>query len=134
MGGGPVVRALAAFPSFGFSELGQKKPFQDFGNDNPTGSLSGSPLRFLPGGSMIASTFEQATESMTPKAPALHTMPVLGTDPTAPNDTNAAQRKLDAAAEKERLRAGRGKASTMITSPDEQAATGPRLKKFLGGY
>jgi hypothetical protein len=134
MGGGPVQRALAGVGSLGLSELTQKKPFQDFHTDNPTSSATGGPLRFIPGGSQIAGIMDLAQNEMTPEAPTPHTLPVLGTEKTDDPAADNAKRKLDAAAEKERLRAGRGKASTMITSPDDQAITGPRLKKFLGGY
>ena len=49
-------------------------------------------------------------DSMTPEAPALHTMPVLGQQNA--EDTTA-QQKLDALAEAERVRAGRGRADSV---------------------
>ena len=49
MGGGPVMRSLAALGTLGLSETAQKKPFQDLGNDNPVNSAAGGPLRFIPG-------------------------------------------------------------------------------------
>lgn len=59
----------------------------------------------------------------------LHTMPVLGKQN---EDDTTAQQKLDALAEAERVRAGRGRASNVLTSPDDMPAK--RAKKFLGGY
>ena len=47
MGGGPVMRSLAALGTLGLSETAQKKPFQDLGNDNPVNSAAGGPLRLL---------------------------------------------------------------------------------------
>ena len=70
------------------------------------------------------------TDSMVPDKPNLTTLPVLGQQ--NPTDTTGAQKEA-AAAEAERLRAGRGKASTILTSPDDQGST-PRLKRYLGGY
>ena len=78
MGGGPVFRSLAALGTLGLSETAQKKPFQDFGNDNPVNAAAGGPLRFIPGGAQIAAVMGMGADSMTPEAPALHTMPVLG--------------------------------------------------------
>ncbi len=129
MGGGPVGRGLAAAFTLGLSETAQKKPFQDLGNDNPVNSLAGGPLRFIPGGAQIAALMGMGADSMTPEAPALHTMPVLGQQNAA--DTTA-QQKLDALAEAERVRAGRGRAANMLTSPDDAPA--PKVKKYLGGY
>lgn len=129
MGGGPVGRGLAAAFTLGLSETAQKKPFQDLGNDNPVNSLAGGPLRFIPGGAQIAALMGMGADSMTPEAPALHTMPVLGQQNA--EDTTA-QQKLDALAEAERVRAGRGRAANMLTSPDDAPA--PKVKKYLGGY
>lgn len=70
MGGGPVVRTLAAAMTVGASELGQKKPFQNMTDkDEPTGGITGGPLRFLPGAAGIAPTME----AMVPKPPELPT-------------------------------------------------------------
>lgn len=129
MGGGPVMRSLAALGTLGLSEAAQKKPFQDLGNDNPVNAAAGGPLRFIPGGAQIAAVMGMGADSMTPEAPALHTMPVLGQQ--GAEDTTA-QQKLDALAEAERVRAGRGRAANMLTSPDDAPA--PKVKKFLGGY
>ena len=129
MGGGPVMRSLAALGTLGLSETAQKKPFQDFGNDNPVNAAAGGPLRFIPGGAQIAAVMGMGADSMTPEAPALHTMPVLGQKNA--EDTTA-QQKLDALAEAERVRAGRGRAANMLTSPDDAPA--PKVKKYLGGY
>jgi len=130
MGGGPVFRSLAALGTLGLSETAQKKPFQDLGNDNPVNSTAGGPLRFIPGGAQIAAVMGMGTDSMVPDKPNLTTLPVLGQQNAA--DTTGAQKEA-AAAEAERLRAGRGKASTILTSPDDQGST-PRLKRYLGGY
>ena len=129
MGGGPVMRSIAALGTLGLSEVAQKKPFQDLGNDNPVNGMAGGPLRFIPGGAQIAAVMGMVADSMTPEAPALHTMPVLGQQNA--EDTTA-QQKLDALAEAERVRAGRGRAANMLTSPDDAPA--PKVKKFLGGY
>ena len=129
MGGGPIMRSLAAVGTLGLSEAAQKKPFQDFGNDNPVNATAGGPLRFIPGGAQIAALMGMGSESMTPEAPALHTMPVLGKQ--GAEDTTG-QQKLDALAEAERVRAGRGRAANMLTSPDDAPAR--KVKKFLGGY
>ena len=129
MGGGPVMRSLAALGTLGLSETAQKKPFQDLGNDNPVNSAAGGPLRFIPGGAQIAAVMGMGADSMTPEPPTLHTMPVLGQQ--GAEDTTA-QQKLDALAEAERVRAGRGRASNVLTSPDDMPAK--RAKKFLGGY
>ena len=129
MGGGPVMRSLAALGTLGISEVAQKKPFQDLGNDNPVNGMAGGPLRFIPGGAQIAAVMGMGTDSMTPEPPTLHTMPVLGKQNE--NDTTS-QQKLDALAEAERVRAGRGRASNVLTSPDDMPAK--RAKKFLGGY
>ncbi len=129
MGGGPVMRSLAALGTLGISEVAQKKPFQDLGNDNPVNGMAGGPLRFIPGGAQIAAVMGMGTDLMTPDPPTLHTMPVLGQQ--GAEDTTA-QQKLDALAEAERVRAGRGRASNVLTSPDDMPAK--RAKKFLGGY
>ena len=129
MGGGPVGRGLAAAFTLGLSETAQKKPFQDLGNDNPVNAVAGGPLRFIPGGAQIAALMGMGADSMTPKAPALHTMPVLGQQNAG--DTTA-QQKLDALAEAERVRAGRGRAANVLTSPDDAPVR--KAKKFLGGY
>jgi len=129
MGGGPVMRSIAALGTLGLSEVAQKKPFQDLGNDNPVNGMAGGPLRFIPGGAQIAAVMGMVADSMTPEAPALHTMPVLGQQNA--EDTTA-QQKLDALAEAERVRAGRGRAANMLTSPDDAPA--PKVKKYLGGY
>lgn len=129
MGGGPVMRSLAALGTLGLSEVAQKKPFQDLGNDNPVNGMAGGPLRFIPGGAQIAAVMGMGTDLMTPEPPTLHTMPVLGQQ--GAEDTTA-QQKLDALAEAERVRAGRGRASNVLTSPDDMPAK--RAKKFLGGY
>ncbi len=129
MGGGPVMRSLAALGTLGISEVAQKKPFQDLGNDNPVNGMAGGPLRFIPGGAQIAAVMGMGTDLMTPEPPTLHTMPVLGQQ--GAEDTTA-QQKLDALAEAERVRAGRGRASNVLTSPDDMPAK--RAKKFLGGY
>ena len=129
MGGGPVFRSLAALGTLGLSEAAQKKPFQDLCNDNPVNAAAGGPLRFIPGGAQIAALMGMGADSMTPEAPALHTMPVLGQQNA--EDTTA-QQKLDALAEAERVRAGRGRAANMLTSPDDAPA--PKVKKYLGGY
>ena len=130
MGGGPVFRSLAALGTLGLSETAQKKPFQDLGGDNPVNSTAGGPLRFIPGGAQIAAVMGMGTDSMTPKPPTPHTLPVLGQENQT--DTTGKQKEA-AAAEAERLRAGRGKASTIITSPDDPGQA-PRLKRYLGGY
>ena len=130
MGGGPVFRSLAALGTLGLSETAQKKPFQDLGGDNPVNSTAGGPLRFIPGGAQIAAVMGMGTDSMVPDKPNLTTMPVLGQQ--TPTDTTGQQKEAQAA-EAERLRAGRGKASTILTSPDDQGST-PRLKRYLGGY
>ena len=65
MGSGPVARIAAATVTMGLSEAGQKKPFQDMGNDNPTGPMSGGPLRFA--GGLLAPTMD----AMMPKPPDL---------------------------------------------------------------
>ena len=78
---------------------------------------------------LIAAVMGMGADSMTPEAPALHTMPVLGQQNA--EDTTA-QQKLDALAEAERVRAGRGRAANMLTSPDDAPA--PKVKKYLGGY
>ena len=129
MGGGPVMRSLAALGTLGLSETAQKKPFQDFGNDNPVNAAAGGPLRFIPGGAQIAAVMGMGTNSITPKTPALHTMPILEQQNS---ENTTAQQKLDALAEAERVRAGRGRASNVLTSPDDMPAK--RAKKFLGGY
>ena len=129
MGGGPVFRSLAALGTLGLSEAAQKKPFQDLGNDNPVNASAGGPLRFIPGGAQIAAVMGMGTDAMTPQAPALHTMPVLGSDT---GNTDDAQKKLDAAAETERQRAARGRMSTLLSSPDDDPVS--KSRKFLGGY
>src|SRR5574343_299261 len=129
MGGGPIMRSLAAVGTLGLSEAAQKKPFQDLGSDNPVNAAAGGPLRFIPGGAQIAALMGMGSESMTPEAPALHTMPVLGQQN---NTDTTAQQKLDALAEAERVRAGRGRAANTLTSPDDAPA--PKVKKYLGGY
>jgi len=40
MGGGPVMRSIAALGTLGLSETAQKKPFQDLGNDNPVNAAA----------------------------------------------------------------------------------------------
>src|SRR5574343_1705197 len=129
MGGGPIMRSLAAVGTVGLFETAQEKPFQYFCNDNPVNAASGGPLRFIPGGAQIAALMGMGADSMTPEAPALHTMPVLGKQNA--EDTTG-QQKLDALAEAERVRAGRGRAANMLTSPDDAPA--PKVKKYLGGY
>ena len=132
--GGPVLRNLAIPVTLGLSELSQKKPFQNLADDAPIGGIGGSPLRFIPIAGQVATTagavLGEGTKAMTPDKPNLTTLPVLGQD--NPADTTAAQKEAKAA-EAERLRAGRGKASTILTSPDDQGST-PRLKRYLGGY
>lgn len=129
MGGGPVFRALAGVGTLGLSEAAQKKPFQDLGGDNPVNSMAGGPLRFIPGGAQIAALMGMGSDAMTPKAPALHTLPVLGSDTGAADES---QKKLDAAAEAERVRAARGRLSTQLSSPDDQPVA--KSRKFLGGF
>lgn len=85
MGGGPVIRTMAAAMTVGASELGQKKPFQNMTDkDEPTGSVTGGPLRFLPGAAGIA----PALDAMTPKMPELPS-PASPTEPL----TNAISEK-----------------------------------------
>lgn len=131
--GGPFARALAIPVTLGLSELSQKKPFQDLHEDKPVDGMGGTPLRFIPIAGQVAQTASAVLGSgavlMTPNAPALHTMPVLGQQNAG--DTTA-QQKLDALAEAERVRAGRGRAANMLTSPDDAPA--PKVKKYLGGY
>lgn len=129
MGGGPVFRSLAALGTLGLSEAAQKKPFQDLGNDNPVNASAGGPLRFIPGGAQIAAVMGMGADSMTPKAPVLHTMPVLGSDTGTADE---GQKKIDAAAETERQRAARGRMSTLLSSPDDAPVS--KSRKFLGGY
>lgn len=100
MGGGPVMRSLAAAVTLGTSELGQKKPFQNMTDkDEPTGGVTGGPLRFLPGAAGIAPTME----AMTPKMPELPT-PTTPTEPL----TNAITEKTKRA---------RRNFSTVLTDP-----------------
>ncbi len=85
MGGGPIARTLAAAVTVGTSELGQKKPFQNMTDkDEPTGGMTGGPLRFLPGAVGIAPVMD----AMTPKMPELPT-PGSPTEPL----TNAISEK-----------------------------------------
>ena len=88
-------------------------------------------LRFLVwiGGAQIAALMGMGSDAMTPKAPALHTLPVLGSDTGAADES---QKKLDAAAEAERVRAARGRLSTQLSSPDDQPVA--KSRKFLGGF
>lgn len=124
MGGGPVMRSLAAVGSLGLSELTQKKPFQDLGSDNPTKGTGGI-IRFIPGGSQVAGLMGMLTDEMTPDKPNFTATPTLGQD-------DAAQKAKDAAAEAERLRSGRGRASTFFSGED--SGPQPRLKRYLGGF
>jgi hypothetical protein len=129
MGGGPVMRSLAALGTLGLSETAQKKPFQDLGNDNPVNSAAGGPLRFIPGGAQIAAVMGMGTDSMTPEPPTLHTMPVLGKqneNDTTHNKSSMPWRKRNGCAP------AVGVASNVLTSPDDAPAK--RAKKFLGGY
>lgn len=126
MGGGPVVRALAGVGTLGLSELTQKKPFQDLGNDSPVQG-SGGVLRFIPGGSQIGGLMGMLTNEMTPDKPNLTAAPTLGGDDEA---KKAEQRALDA----ERQRAGRGRVSTIFAGDEPGASGTPKLKRFLGGY
>lgn len=126
--GGVVGRTLAAFGTLGLSETGQKKPFQDFGNDNPTSAMGGGPLRFIPGGSQIAAALEVAQPS--PKAPE------PGEPPTALVDKSKEKEKEKEANDSERRRqeSGRGRVSTMLTTLPFLASRSPAYKTFLGGY
>lgn len=122
--GGAVGRALAAVGTLGLSEVGQKKPFQDMGNDNPTSAMGGGPLRFIPGGSQIAAALEVAQPS--PKAP----------EPGTPSSAlvDKGKEKADADAERARKESGRGRVSTMLTTVPFLASRSTGLKAFLGGY
>ena len=131
--GGPIFRALAVAPSFGFSELAQEKPFQDFGNDSPTGGFAGSPARFLPGGAQIASLGDIGTDAMVPEIPEPAATPVLGEETS--DAERVAEEKKAAAEEERRRRGNQGKASTILTSPDDAVVgSGVSAKRFLGGF
>lgn len=125
--GGAVGRALAAVGTLGLSEAGQKKPFQDFGNDNPTSSMGAGPLRFVPGGSQIAAALQvMQPEPKAPDVPA--TAPLLD----KVEDKEKAKREADA--ERARIDSGRGRVSTMLTTLPYMTQRSPGLKSFLGGY
>ena len=122
--GGAVGRALAAVGTLGLSEVGQKKPFQDFGNDNPTSAMGGGPLRFIPGGSQIAAALEVAQPS--PKAPEPGEPPTALVDKSKEKEANDSERRLQ--------ESGRGRVSTMLTTLPFLASRSPAYKTFLGGY
>jgi len=122
--GGAVGRALAAVGTLGLSEVGQKKPFQDFGNDNPTSAMGGGPLRFIPGGSQIAAALEVAQPS--PKAPEPGEPPTALVDKSKEKEANDSERR--------RQESGRGRLSTMLTTLPFLASRSPAYKTFLGGY
>lgn len=122
--GGAVGRALAAVGTLGLSEVGQKKPFQDFGNDNPTSAMGGGPLRFIPGGSQIAAALEVAQPS--PKAPEPGEPPTALVDKSKEKEANDSERR--------RQESGRGRVSTMLTTLPFLASRSPAYKTFLGGY
>lgn len=122
--GGAVGRVLAAVGTLGLSEVGQKKPFQDFGNDNPTSAMGGGPLRFIPGGSQIAAALEVAQPS--PKAPEPGEPPTALVDKSKEKEANDSERR--------RQESGRGRLSTMLTTLPFLASRSPAYKTFLGGY
>ena len=122
--GGAVGRALAAVGTLGLSEVGQKKPFQDFGNDNPTSAMGGGPLRFIPGGSQIAAALEVAQPS--PKAPEPGEPLTALVDKSKEKEANDSERR--------RQESGRGRLSTMLTTLPFLAPRSPAYKTFLGGY
>lgn len=122
--GGPVGRALAAVGTLGLSEVGQKKPFQDLGNDNPTSAMGGGPLRFIPGGAQVAAALEVAQPS--PKAPEPGEPPTALVDKSKEKEANDSERR--------RQESGRGRISTMLTTVPFLTSRSPAYKTFLGGY
>lgn len=64
--GGPVARAIAIPFTMGLSELGQKKPFQNFKDDQPIGPLSGSAARFIPIAGQATSAVDVGMKAMSP--------------------------------------------------------------------
>ena len=123
---GPVFRSIAAVSTLGLSETAQKKPFQNFGGDNPVSSMAGGPLRFIPGGAQIAGLMAVNQDAMKKEvAPA--------TPPASPLQVK--DNKAEQAEDLARQRGGKGRVSNMLTSPDAVASSGvPQLRPFLGGF
>ena len=131
--GGPVFRAIAAVSTLGGSELTQKKPFQDPGSDRPIGGAAGGPLRLIPGPPGVpigsgATALLTLNENLSKLDAQPEPDPVLG------ESEEERQRRLsEAATEEQRKRAGKGRASTILSGFDEPAATVSTARRFLGG-
>ena len=104
-----ATRVAAGVITGGISEIGQKKPFQDVGHDNPIGGASASPLRFIPGAGSLLAAADVGLGALSKKGLSVPQSPLPITTQTA-----AVQQAASEAAQR-RSRA-RGFQSTILSS------------------